>query len=66
MAETAISIPVIHICQHVAPVLTAFLRFHDHFACSLPICDLVVRVPGYIMEIYCVSCEVRTEFIYAM
>jgi hypothetical protein len=23
----------------------------------------VVRVPGYITEMYCVSCEVRTEFI---
>jgi hypothetical protein len=27
---------------------------------------LVVRVPGYRTEIYCVSCEVRTEFIYVM
>jgi hypothetical protein len=26
----------------------------------------MVRVPGYIAEIYCVSCEVRTEFIYVM
>jgi hypothetical protein len=24
----------------------------------------VVRVPGYITEMYCVSCEVRNEFIY--
>jgi hypothetical protein len=24
---------------------------------------LVVRVPGYRTEVYCVSCEVRTEFI---
>jgi hypothetical protein len=23
----------------------------------------VVRVPGYTTEMYCVSCEVRTEFI---
>jgi hypothetical protein len=29
-------------------------------------CGLVVRVPGYITEMYCDSCEVRTEFIYAM
>jgi hypothetical protein len=29
-------------------------------------CGLVVRVPGYRTEMYCVSCEVRTEFIYAM
>jgi hypothetical protein len=26
----------------------------------------VVRVPGYIAEIYRVSCEVQTEFIYLM
>jgi hypothetical protein len=25
---------------------------------------LAVRVPGYTTEMYCVSCEVRTEFIY--
>jgi hypothetical protein len=27
---------------------------------------LVVRVPGYTTEMYCASCEVRTEFIYVM
>jgi hypothetical protein len=26
------------------------------------LCLLVVRVPGYTTEMYCVSCEVRTEF----
>jgi hypothetical protein len=26
-------------------------------------CGLVVRVPGYITEMYWASCEVRTEFI---
>jgi hypothetical protein len=26
----------------------------------------VVRVPGYGTEMYCVSCEVRTEVIYVM
>jgi hypothetical protein len=30
------------------------------------ICALVVRVPGYTTEMYCDSCEVRTEFIYVM
>jgi hypothetical protein len=30
------------------------------------LCGLVVRVPGYITEGYCASCEVRTEFIYVM
>jgi hypothetical protein len=28
------------------------------------LCGLVVRVPGYRTEMYCVSCEVRTKFIY--
>jgi hypothetical protein len=30
------------------------------------LCGLVVRVPGYTTEMYCVSCEVRTEFIYVL
>jgi hypothetical protein len=30
------------------------------------LCGLAVRVPGYIMEMYCASCEVPTEFIYVM
>jgi hypothetical protein len=30
------------------------------------LCGLVVKVPGYITEMYCTSCEVRTEFIYVM
>jgi hypothetical protein len=28
------------------------------------LCGLVSRVPGYTTEMYCASCEVRTEFIY--
>jgi 3-methyladenine DNA glycosylase AlkD len=28
------------------------------------LCGLVVRVPGYKTEMYCASCEVRTEYIY--
>jgi hypothetical protein len=28
------------------------------------LCGLVVGVPGYRTDMYCVSCEVRTEFIY--
>jgi hypothetical protein len=28
------------------------------------LCGLVVRVPGYRTEMYCVSCELRTEFTY--
>jgi hypothetical protein len=30
------------------------------------LCGLTVRVPGYRTEMYCVSCEVRTEFIYVI
>jgi hypothetical protein len=30
------------------------------------LCGLVVRVPGYTAEMYCVCCEVRTELIYVM
>jgi hypothetical protein len=30
------------------------------------LCGLVVRVLGYTTVMYCVSCEVRTEFIYVM
>jgi hypothetical protein len=30
------------------------------------LCGLVVRVAGYRTEMYCASCEVRTEFIYVM
>jgi hypothetical protein len=29
-------------------------------------CSLMVRVPSYRTELYCVSCEVRAEFIYVM
>jgi hypothetical protein len=28
------------------------------------LCGLVVRVPAYRTEIYCFSCEVRTQYIY--
>jgi hypothetical protein len=30
------------------------------------LCGLVGRVPGYRTQMYCVSCEVLTEFIYVM
>jgi hypothetical protein len=30
------------------------------------LCSLGVRVPGYTTEMYCASCEVRSEFIYVM
>jgi hypothetical protein len=30
------------------------------------LCGIVIRVPGCRTEMYCVSCEVRTEFMYVM
>jgi hypothetical protein len=30
------------------------------------LCGLVVRVPDYSAEMYCVSCEVRTELMCVM
>jgi hypothetical protein len=30
------------------------------------LCGLLLRVPGYRTEMYCVSCEVRTDFTYVM
>jgi hypothetical protein len=44
-------------------VMSVFDSFED-FVDRL--CGLVVRVPGYRTEMYCVSCEVRTEFMYVM
>jgi hypothetical protein len=38
--------------------------FHVSYGGRL--CDLVVKVPGYRKEMYRVSCELRTEFIYIM
>jgi hypothetical protein len=40
--------------------------FMEIFVSSDRLCDLVVRVPGYWTEMYCVSCEVRNEFMYVM
>jgi hypothetical protein len=45
----------------------AFLQFKlFDIAVSIIGIGLVVRVPGYTTEMYCVSCEVRSEFIYVM
>jgi hypothetical protein len=34
--------------------------------CRDGLCGLVVSIHGCRMELYCVSCEVQTEFIYVM
>jgi hypothetical protein len=43
-----------------------FQQFHTLLGLKDRLCGLVVRVPGYTTEMYCASCEVRTEFIYVM
>jgi hypothetical protein len=55
---------------------SSFVYSASCYICHLPrrrwvdkirsLCGLVVRVPGYRTEMYCVCCEVRTEFIYVM
>jgi hypothetical protein len=52
----------IPICQSIllsvlCILLKSYFLLHDR------LCGLVVRVPGYTTDMYCVSCEVRTEFI---
>jgi hypothetical protein len=42
------------------------IRFTRALPESDRLCGLVVRVSGYTTEMYCVSCEVRTEFMYVM
>jgi hypothetical protein len=41
-------------------------KFKDVTSADDRLYCLVVRVPGYTTEMYCASCEVRTEFIYVM
>jgi hypothetical protein len=44
-------------------VMYVFLCIVSHYD---RLCGLVVTVPGYRTEMFRVSCEVRTEFIYVM
>jgi hypothetical protein len=41
-------------------------QLHIHRVYYYCLCALAVRVTGYTTEMYCASCEVRTEFIYVM
>jgi hypothetical protein len=61
--------------QHLCPLLLILCLLANFFMLWTLIgivivhdrlCGLVVRVPGYWTEMYCASCEVRTEFIYVM
>jgi hypothetical protein len=38
------------------------IRWAGHVDQVDRLCGLVVRVPGYTTEMYCASCEVRTEY----
>jgi hypothetical protein len=65
-------------CPHVSNTLLGDLWHRQRFLYCLIqfvsckslqwdlLCGLVVRVPSYRSEMYCVSCEVRTEFMYVM
>jgi hypothetical protein len=43
-----------------------FMKIGTYVMAPDCLCGLVVRVPGCRKEVYCVSCEVRTEFLYVM
>jgi hypothetical protein len=47
-------------CAGPRVFIVAYVQAYDR------LCGLEIRVPGYITEMYCASCEVRTEFIYVM
>jgi hypothetical protein len=49
--------------HHILVYLNIKLQYNIVLDC---LCGLVDRVLGYRTEMYCVSCEVRTEFVYAM
>jgi hypothetical protein len=46
------------------PVIKQYLK--PYVSRQDRLCGLVVRVSGYSSEMYCASCEVRTEFVYVM
>jgi hypothetical protein len=52
-------------CSAVASLISGVFNEASVYR-SDRLCGPVVRVPGYITEMCCVSCEVRTEFIYVM
>jgi hypothetical protein len=51
---------VINVTFKSSFVVYVLRKIRDH------LCGLVVRVRGYRTEMYCASCEVRTEFLYVM
>jgi hypothetical protein len=61
VANTPFETPIVM----YTPLRARGMAFYPPVPQCLTAC-LVVRVPGYRTEMYCVSCEVRTEFIYVM
>jgi hypothetical protein len=62
-----LSTPVNTYSSGLLPVTVTTVRcLHYVWPSFGRLCGRVVRVPGYTTEMYCVSCEVRTEFIYVM
>jgi hypothetical protein len=53
-------------CKYYKPRGTVCAVVHWSIKTYDRLCGIVVRVPGYRMEMYCASCEVQTEFIYVM
>jgi hypothetical protein len=50
-----------------ASPMSAIVKFSTKkLKVNVDLCGVVVRVPDYRTEMYCVSCEVRTEFIYVV
>jgi hypothetical protein len=58
LLRTEFRLTLSHQCtlQHQETILQRCITGNDR------LCGLVVRVPGYRTEMYCVSCEVRIEF----
>jgi hypothetical protein len=55
-------LPYLPECNALPQIIVFTLQFYRTDC----LCGLVVRVPGYRTEMYCTSCEVRSEFIYVM
>jgi hypothetical protein len=52
--------------KNLTEIFTDQLEKNSKLIESERLWGLVVRVTGYTTEMYCVSCEVWTEFIYVM
>jgi hypothetical protein len=53
-----------NVCTRTSRMSRSFVAQAINYCMST--IQIAMRVPGYITESYCDSCEVRTEFIYVM